>query len=230
MIVTSLDDLRVHQQAVEAADVVAAILERPAFRRQPKLHNQIRDCSARIPALISEGFGKKTDRHCAHFQSLARGEANEIRSHLEVARGRRCIAADECASICARYVSIGKQLTRWIQHLDREDRKHRGVGAPREEEREQRPTAQDRPTGQNQRRTTQDQRPTAQGQRPTAQDQRPTARDQRPTTQNQRRTTQNQRPTTQDQRPTTKETKDQGPITNDQRPRTRYPTNLYPAP
>jgi four helix bundle protein len=204
MIVTSLDDLRVHQQAVEAADVVAAILERPAFRRQPKLHNQIRDCSARIPALISEGFGKKTDRHCAHFQSLARGEANEIRSHLEVARGRRCIAADECASICARYVSIGKQLTRWIQHLDREDRKHRGVGAPREEEREQRPTAQDqRPTTQNQRRTTQDQLRTTQDQRPTTRDQRPTTQDQRPTAQDQRPGTNGQRPRTNDRRPRT---------------------------
>jgi four helix bundle protein len=154
MIAKSLEDLRVHQQALEAADIVAPILERPAFRRQPKLHGQIRDCSARIPALISEGFGKKTDRHCAHFQSLARGEANEIRSHLEVARGRRCITVEECASRCARYVSIGKQLTRWIQHLDREDRKHRGIGATRDET----PPLE---------RLTKDRRPTIKDQRPT---------------------------------------------------------------
>ena len=126
MIIKSLEDLQVHQQAAEAADAISAILERPGFRKDHELRNQLADCSARIPALISEGFGQGTDRHCAHYQRVARGACNEMRTHLGVAKGRRHITTDECASLCERYVVIGKRLTRWIQELVKADRRERG--------------------------------------------------------------------------------------------------------
>jgi four helix bundle protein len=126
MIIKSLEDLQVYQQAVGAADAVSAIMERPGFRRDHELREQLADCSARIPALISEGFGQGTDRHCAHYQRVARGSCNEMRTHLRVAAGRHRISADECASLCERYVVIGKRLTRWIQELVKADRRERG--------------------------------------------------------------------------------------------------------
>jgi four helix bundle protein len=126
MIAKSLEDLQVFQQALEAADAVSAILDRPAFRQEPELRNQIAACRDRVPALIAEGFGQKTDRHCAHFQYLARGTANEIRAHLSVACGKQCISVTERDELSSRYVSIGKRLTRWIQHLERENRLRRG--------------------------------------------------------------------------------------------------------
>ncbi|PYQ93894.1 MAG: hypothetical protein DMF95_29810 [Acidobacteria bacterium] len=126
MIIKSLEDLQVYQQALEAADAVSAILERPSVRRDPELRNQLADCSARIPALISEGFGQGTDRHCAHYQRVARGSCNEMGTHLQVARGRRHITAEESASLCDRYVVIGKRLTKWIRELVKADRRDRG--------------------------------------------------------------------------------------------------------
>jgi four helix bundle protein len=126
MIAKSLEDLQVFQQALEAADAVSAILDRPGLRQHPELRKQIADCSARIPALISEGFGQRTDRHCAHYQGLARGSCNEIRTHLSVACGRHCVNAEERDNLSNRYVVIGKRLTRWIQYLEREDRPKRG--------------------------------------------------------------------------------------------------------
>jgi four helix bundle protein len=126
MIAKNLEELQVHQQALDAAGAVSAILDRPALRRYRKLREQIADCSARIPALISEGFGQKTDRHCAHFQAIARGSCNEIRSHLAVAVRRNCISIEEAEALSSRYVVIGKRLTKWIQHLERENRTRRG--------------------------------------------------------------------------------------------------------
>ena len=126
MIIKSLEDLQVYQQALEAADAISAILDRPSLLRDPEMREQLATCSARIPALISEGFGQGTDRHCAHFQRIARGSCNEMRSHLRVCQGRRHVTEDECASLSNRYVVIGKRLTRWIQELMRADRRDRG--------------------------------------------------------------------------------------------------------
>jgi four helix bundle protein len=126
MIAKSLEDLQVYQQSLEAADAVSAILERPGFRQEPTLRQQIAECRDRIPALISEGFGQKTDRHCAHYQYLARGSANELRAHLAVACGTHIITVAERDDLSNRFVSIGKRLTCWIQHLERENRTRRG--------------------------------------------------------------------------------------------------------
>ncbi|HET9830493.1 MAG TPA: four helix bundle protein, partial [Vicinamibacterales bacterium] len=126
MLITSLEDLQVYQQALEAADAISAILDRPRLKRDPELRQQLADCSARVPALISEGFGQGTDRHCAHFQRIARGSCNELRTHLRVCLGRGYIDDQECARLSDRYVIIGKRLTRWIQELMKANRRNRG--------------------------------------------------------------------------------------------------------
>jgi len=125
MIATSLDDLQVYQQALDAAAAISPILARPVFERHPDLRRQLDRCSSRIPPLIAEGFGQKTDRHCAHFQYIARGSCNEMCAHLSVALGKGLITPGERFDLNGRYESIGKRLTRWIQHLEREDRKRR---------------------------------------------------------------------------------------------------------
>jgi four helix bundle protein len=126
MIIKSLEDLQVYQRALEAADAISAILDRPSLRRDPELRQQFGDCSARIPAVIAEGFGQETDRHCAHYQRIARGSCNEMCTHLTVARGRQHISPEEWSGVSERYIVIGKMLTRWIQQLTRDDRRTRG--------------------------------------------------------------------------------------------------------
>ena len=126
MVIKSLDELQMYQLALLAADAVSAILERPALARDHDLRKQIASCSARIPTQIAEGFGQRTDRHCAHFQSIARGSCNEMCAHLSVASGRGYVTRDEQTAMTERYERIGKGLTRWIQYLEREDRERRG--------------------------------------------------------------------------------------------------------
>jgi hypothetical protein len=47
-------------------------------------------------------------------------------SHLTIALGRNYITAGEHAALVEKYTVLGKKLTRWIQHLTREDRRDRG--------------------------------------------------------------------------------------------------------
>jgi four helix bundle protein len=122
----SLEDLRIYQQALDAAHAISAMVRRESFRRDLKLRDQLLEVSAGVPAHISEGFGQGTDRHFAHYLCIARGSANEARTHLTVAHGRGHITAAEKTAISARYDEIGRGLTRFIQHLTRENRTTRG--------------------------------------------------------------------------------------------------------
>ena len=126
MKIKNLDDLEVFQLSGRVADEISALLNRSGIQTDFELRDQLATCSARIPSNIGEGFGQKTDRHCAHYQYIARGSCNEMRGHLGVACGRNYITTEERDALTAKYIVIGKKLTRWIQHLEREDRKRRG--------------------------------------------------------------------------------------------------------
>ena len=126
VIIRNLEDLQVFHRANELADEISAILDRPRLQQFPELRQQLANASAAIGARISEGFAQGTDRHCAHFQRLARGSSNEMLGHLAAARGRQCISEKEFARWSKEYEIVGKQLTKWIQHLRRENRKERG--------------------------------------------------------------------------------------------------------
>jgi len=126
MVARTLEELQIHQLSAAIGDEVSAILERPAFRREPKLKDQLDRSSSCIAPLIAEGFGQQTDRHFAHFLYRARGSCNETRSHLAKAVVKRCISKEECEALSERYVVIGKMITRFIQHLRKENRRWRG--------------------------------------------------------------------------------------------------------
>jgi four helix bundle protein len=122
----NLEDVVVYHEAIDAADAVSTLLERPAFRKDFDLWDQLSRSSSRIGPLIAEGFGQLTDRHLATYLGRARGSALETRGHLRKAAGKSFITWSEASTMDARYVTIGKRLTRWIQHLRRSDWKDRG--------------------------------------------------------------------------------------------------------
>ena len=92
MRITSLEDLRVYQRACRAADAISAILDRPILLKFADLRKDLAETSARIPPNVAEGFGRGTDKDCAHFQHIARGSANEMCAHLRTALSRDCIS------------------------------------------------------------------------------------------------------------------------------------------
>jgi four helix bundle protein len=121
-----VEELLVYQKSLALADEVSILIKRASFGKDFKLRDQLGASSERVPSLISEGFGLKTDRHFATYLYNARGSSKETRTHLHVARTRRHITTVERDSLQARYNEIEKMLTGLAQYLIREDRHQRG--------------------------------------------------------------------------------------------------------
>ena len=121
----TIDDVLVYKKSLEGADAISALLERPAFRKDFELKDQLLRSSSRTAALIAEGFGQLTDRHTASYYANARGSALETNTHLRVAQGRQCISQEERLPIAGVYEEIVRMLTSWINYLDRSGWKKR---------------------------------------------------------------------------------------------------------
>jgi four helix bundle protein len=122
---TKVEDLIVFQRAMQLATEISAIIERPSFRHDLRLRDQLAASSERIPSVISEGSEQSTDRHYAAYLYRARGTAREIRTQLRVARDRRHITEPERTNLDGRYDEIGRMLTGLIRHLEAADWKDR---------------------------------------------------------------------------------------------------------
>ncbi len=122
----NLSDVLVYRKALEAADEVSALLKRPAFRKDLHLWDQLSRSSARVMALIAEGFGQVTDRQTADYYGRARGSAYESHAHLLLARGREYINDEELSTTGGKYIEITKMLTPWINYLQRCNWRMRG--------------------------------------------------------------------------------------------------------
>jgi four helix bundle protein len=125
-VVGPVEDLLVYHKALAAADAVSAITKRLEFNADLELRRQLRAASGRVPAHIAEGSGQKTDRHFAHYLYIARGTTKEIRAHLSVAKGRGYITERERSASWDQYDEIARMLTGLIEHLESENRTHRG--------------------------------------------------------------------------------------------------------
>ncbi len=121
-----VEELLVYQKSLALSDAISLLLRRPAFERDIRLKGQLGASSERVPSLISEGFGLKTDRHFASYLYIARGSSKETRTHLHVAAARNCITEQEKVNLSDRYEEVEKMLTGLANHLNRENRRQRG--------------------------------------------------------------------------------------------------------
>ena len=121
-----VEELVVFQKAIIASAEISAIIERPAWNRDPRLRDQIGSASERVVSAISEGFEQSTDRHFAQYLYRAKGSSREIRTQMIVAVQRRFVTESERVSVNDKYEEIAKMLRGLIRHLEAENRKHRG--------------------------------------------------------------------------------------------------------
>ena len=126
MVARTLDELLVYRKALLACDAISALLERPRVRADYDLRVQLAAASAAVPANIAEGFGQQSDRQFVRYLFIARGSAQEARSHLSVARGRQYLSDTEATDLSAKYEEIAKMVTGLIKYLRASDRKLRG--------------------------------------------------------------------------------------------------------
>jgi four helix bundle protein len=126
MKITKLSELRVWQLARKFVRAVSAILERPSFRRDPKLRDQLGESSVSILSNISEGFGQSSDRAFANYLTISRSSNNEAINQLAVALWRGHITDGELEELEQISEEMGKGITSLIRYLRQEDRKSRG--------------------------------------------------------------------------------------------------------
>jgi four helix bundle protein len=121
-----LEELTVYQKAVEFWEAVTALLDRPAFRRDRKLRDQISDANDSITSNISEGFEQSSDRAFARYLFIAKGSLAEVCTRLRQACLKRYITPDELAQCLAVAETLAKMMASLIRYLARSDFKDRG--------------------------------------------------------------------------------------------------------
>ena len=105
---------------------IAAILERPGFRRNRKLAEQISRANDSIPANISEGFEQPTDRSFADFLYHSKGSLAEVVARLREARLKGLVAVAELRRTELDATRLSRSIGAFIRYLDSSDYKDRG--------------------------------------------------------------------------------------------------------
>ena len=100
--------------------------DRPAFRRNSKLRNQIVGANDSIGANLEEGFEQGTDRAFARYVTIAKGSLGETLGHLRRAYRKKCMTQGELQELIVLGEALGKMLGGFIKYLQRSDFKDRG--------------------------------------------------------------------------------------------------------
>jgi four helix bundle protein len=93
------------------------VIDRPAFRRYPKLREQIDGAAESPPANIAEGFGRYYPGDNARFVRIAVGSLLELTVHLARAQARRLITAAECDALCSLARRAKGAATGYLEYL-----------------------------------------------------------------------------------------------------------------
>ena len=126
----TLQELPVYLKAREFHVAVAAIIARPAFGRNRKLHEQIADANESILANMEEGFEQSTDRGLEKYLFDAKGSTAEVVTRLNAAYRKHYITHDELVERTRLGEELGRMLGGWIKYLARSgwtDRGRHGV-------------------------------------------------------------------------------------------------------
>lgn len=108
------------------SNAVTALLDRPALRRNRKLHDQIDEANASVTSNIAEGFEQQSDAAFSRFLYIAKGSAAEVSTRLGEAYRKRCITLEELTRCRNLAESVEKQLGGFIKYLADCDFKDRG--------------------------------------------------------------------------------------------------------
>jgi len=121
-----IEELPVFQKALEFCVAVTAILERPGFRKDRNLWDQISDATDSIPSNMREGFEQSSDAGFARYLFHSKGSLGEVLARLQRAHSKKYISSEELRPIVAVGEELGRMLGGFIRYLARSDFKDRG--------------------------------------------------------------------------------------------------------
>ena len=97
---------KAHTLAVETNDVCAS-LRGPAHT---SLRSQTVRAAMSIDANIAEGRGQRTDREFLRYLNIAINSANELESHLLMARDTAALSKADCLMLLEKLIEVRKML------------------------------------------------------------------------------------------------------------------------
>jgi four helix bundle protein len=111
--VCRFEDLRVWQAARQQSDRVGGLLQRPMFREDRELSDQLNRAVLSVLLNITEGFLRRRDKETMQFLRYAIASNGELKAGYYAAEGRAYLAAVETAELIAMNESITRMLRRW---------------------------------------------------------------------------------------------------------------------
>jgi four helix bundle protein len=123
-----VEELKVWQRAQEFWSAINEILDRPGFRRDRKLREQLSDAADSLVSNIAEGFEQPTDRAFSRYLFTSKASNAEARKRLRIARDRHYITPEEFDRRNAIGDEVARLTTGLIKYLIRSDRRDRGLG------------------------------------------------------------------------------------------------------
>jgi four helix bundle protein len=107
---------------------VGALWQRPAFRRDLALWDQMNRAALSVLFNISEGFLRRRDKETKQFLRYAIASNGELKAGYYAAEGRAYLAAVETAPCIERNEYIAKMLRRWYSSLGEDGLRSKDYG------------------------------------------------------------------------------------------------------
>lgn len=113
------EDLPVWKAAIEFAEKIYALTEKPPFRRRYSLRDQIERAAVSVSNNIAEGFERGTTQELLTFLYIARGSAGEVRSMLCLLEKLKVFQdlKFEISDLKSEVEGISRQLRAWADSL-----------------------------------------------------------------------------------------------------------------
>src|SRR5262245_56136107 len=115
------EDLRVWQAAKRQCDLVGALINRPAFRRDQQISEHMNDAALSVMFNISEGFLRRRDRETLQFLRYSFASNGELKAGYHAAHGRGYLAGTEAAELVELNERIARMLRRWQATLEQRE-------------------------------------------------------------------------------------------------------------
>ena len=115
-------------RAREFSRAINEVLDRPGFRGDRRLRDQLRDASDSIVSNIEEGFEQPTDRAFAKYLYVSKASTAEVRGRLKLAAHREYITKMELHERDEIGDEVARMTVGWIKYLRKSDRRDRGLG------------------------------------------------------------------------------------------------------
>ncbi len=113
------EDMEVWQTSRELTHQIYELTKNEVFVRDYGLTNQMRRASISIMSNIAEGFESRTNILFKEFLGRAKASAGELRAQVYLAKDVKYISEDEFFHLIGLCETISKQISRFIQYLEK---------------------------------------------------------------------------------------------------------------